>query len=41
MANYTRNAIIQIFMKQLECKSLDKITVKDIIEEAGVNRNTF
>ena len=28
-------------MKQLECRSLDKITVKDIIEEAGVNRNTF
>ena len=41
MANYTRNAIIQIFMKQLEGRSLDKITVKDIIEEAGINRNTF
>ena len=41
MVNYTKNAIIQIFMKQLEFKSLDKITVKDIIEEADVNRNTF
>ena len=41
MANYTRNAIIQVFIGQLECRSLDKITVKDIIEEAGINRNTF
>lgn len=41
MPNYTRKAIMNIFMEQLERKSLDKITVKDIIEEAGVNRNTF
>ena len=41
MANFTRNMIIQIFLKQLESKSLDKITIKDIIEEAGINRNTF
>lgn len=41
MANYTRNAIVQVFMKQLESRSLDKITIKDIIEEADINRNTF
>ena len=41
MTNYTKNAIMQIFIQQLEHKSLDKITIKDIIEEAGINRNTF
>ena len=41
MANFTRDALMRVFIEQLENKSLDKITVKDIIEEAGVNRNTF
>ena len=39
--NYTRNAIIKIFLEELESRSLDNITIKDIIEKAGINRNTF
>lgn len=41
MAKYTQKAIIESFMELLRKKSLDKITVKDIIESAGINRNTF
>lgn len=41
MAKYTQKAIIESFMELLQKKSLDKITVKDIIEETEVNRNTF
>lgn len=41
MAKYTQKAIIDSFMELLQKKSLDKITVKDIIEETEVNRNTF
>lgn len=41
MAKYTRLAIMNTFMDQLQYKSLDKITVKDIIENAEINRNTF
>ena len=32
---------MQAFMDLLTRKPLDKITVKDIIEEADINRNTF
>ena len=41
MAKYTQKAIIDSFMELLQKKSLDKITVKDVIEETEVNRNTF
>lgn len=41
MAKYTQKAIIDSFMELLQKKSLDKITVKDIIEETEINRNTF
>ncbi len=41
MSKYTRKAIIDSFMTLLHQNSLDKITVKDIIETAEVNRNTF
>lgn len=41
MAKYTRIAIMNTFMDLLEHESLDKITVKDIIEIAEINRNTF
>lgn len=41
MSKYTRKAIIESFMELLKKKSLDKITVKDIIESADINRNTF
>ena len=29
------------FIKLLNAKPLDKITVKDIVEDCGINRNTF
>ena len=41
MVKLTQKAIIQTFLNILQQKSLDKITVKDIIETAGINRNTF
>lgn len=41
MSKYTRRAIVEAFMKLLQNKSLDKITVKEIIELAEINRNTF
>lgn len=37
----TRKAIIQAFDVLLEEKPISKITVKDIVERCGVNRNTF
>lgn len=41
MAKYTQQAIVQTFLDILKNKSLDKITVKDIVEQAEINRNTF
>lgn len=41
MAQFTKKAIIESFMKLLNEKPLDKITVKDIVEDCNVNRNTF
>lgn len=41
MARYTKQAIMETFLKLLKSKSIDKITVKDIVEECGINRNTF
>lgn len=41
MARHTKRAIIDSFWTLLNEKSLDKITVKDIIELAEINRNTF
>lgn len=41
MAKLTEKAMMAAFLKLLESRSMDKITVKDIIEEVGVNRNTF
>ena len=41
MAKLTEKAMMAAFLKLLENRSMDKITVKDIIEEVGVNRNTF
>jgi len=41
MAQFTKKAIIDSFMKLLEQKPLDKITVKDIIEDCDINRGTF
>lgn len=41
MPSFTKKAIIDSFLKLLREKPLDKITIKDIVEECGVNRNTF
>jgi len=37
----TRGAIIKAFGQLLEEKPMNKITVKDIVERCGINRNTF
>lgn len=39
--NLTKSAIMSSLVKLLNEKPLDKITVKDIVEDCGVNRNTF
>lgn len=41
MAQFTKKAIISTFLQLLNQHSLDKITVKNIVEECGINRNTF
>lgn len=40
-SNLTKQAIMESFMRLLNQRPLDKITVKDIVEDCGVNRNTF
>lgn len=39
--NFTRKAIISTFEELLNERPLSKITVKDIVERCGINRNTF
>lgn len=41
MVSFTRDAIIRSFEKLLDERPLGKITVRDIVEDCGVNRNTF
>jgi len=41
LANFTKQAIRASFIKLLNLKPLDKITVKDIVEDCEINRNTF
>ena len=41
MPNFTRKAIKDSFMKLLNQKPLNQITVKDIVEDCGINRNSF
>lgn len=41
MAQFTKKAIIATFIELLNQRSFDKITVKDIVEQCGINRNTF
>ena len=41
MPKFTKTAIMQSFVKLLESTPFDKITVKDIVDDCGVNRNTF
>lgn len=41
MANFTERAIKETFIQLLEERPLNKITVKDIVDTCGINRNTF
>ena len=41
MASSTKEALGTALKKLLELKPIDKITVKDLVEECGVNRQTF
>lgn len=41
MPSFTRTAIKNSFWKLLNERPLNKITVKDIVEDCGINRNSF
>lgn len=41
MANFTRRAIKETFLTLLNQRPLNEITVKDIVEVCGINRNSF
>ena len=41
MASFTRKAIMRSCVRLLEERPVNKITVKDIVEDCGINRNTF
>lgn len=41
MTAFTRNAIKASFLKLLNQRPLNQITVKDIVEDCGINRNSF
>lgn len=41
MPNFTKQAIKASFVKLLNEKPLNQITVKDIVEDCGINRNSF
>ena len=41
MSVTTKRALAETFKKLLSKRGLNKITVKDIVEDCGVNRQTF
>ena len=41
MPKFTKTAIMQSFVKLLDSTPFDRITVKDIVEKCGINRNSF
>ena len=41
MSSFTKKEIIATFFRLLEQKPLSKISVKNIVEACGINRNTF
>lgn len=41
MSKLTQQAIQNSFLKLLDSKPIDRITVKDITEDCGISRNTF
>lgn len=40
-SEFTKKAIKEAFVRLLEQQPVNKITVKDIVTECGINRNTF
>lgn len=41
MANRTKSLLAEAFKELLSKKPLDKITVKELVEQCGINRQTF
>ena len=41
MPSFTRKAIMNAFLELLDERPLSKITIRDIVDRCGVNRNTF
>lgn len=41
MSQLTKKAIREAFLRQINKMPFDKITVKSIAEDCGINRNTF
>ena len=41
MANFTQKAIKETFIRLLEEHPLSEITITDIVEQCGINRNSF
>ena len=41
MPNFTKKAIKDSMKKLLNERPLNQITVKDIVEDCGINRNSF
>ena len=41
MPSFTKKAIKESFLKLLNERPLNQITVKDIVEDCGINRNSF
>lgn len=41
MAQFTRRAIMASFLKLVDKKPLDRLTVRDIVEDCEITRNTF
>ena len=41
MANYTKDEIKKTFLKLLDERPLNKISVKDVVSSCGINRNSF
>lgn len=41
MPSFTKKAIVESFLRIIGKKPLDKITVRDVVDDCGINRNTF
>ena len=41
MPNFTRKAIKESFIKLLNERPLNQVTIKEIVEDCGINRNSF